>query len=230
MPFVAKTFPGLDSDGKVKKSIKLSRSEKKQLAVVEKKQKEIAEEQTNAVLSGQVSIWDMPAFPNKTRPCNFTPQNLRDALTEYETTPDNIVDVLDRRGIRVDTFYDLLSIFPEIREVYELSRAHKSVQYAKVAQNIYQGDIPETFFEIDKNGCKRLSMAGIRYLRDKAEIQLRFAEIHETGSFVRRSQVETKSMNLNVNANIDIDPSSINSMNPNDILGALFQGGKSVSK
>lgn len=154
------------------------------------------------------SVWSLQAFPRNTKPLKCSPAQVKAAIDEYAESADSIVDLLKKHKIRYITFFDLLDLYPEIRSAYLDAQKKKAHQYGSEAVSIYNKEIPESFYEIDRFGCKRLSMAGIRYLENKHQAKLTHARIHENGTFndVSKSEsrvlMESRGVQININAEL----------------------------
>lgn len=164
-----------------------------------------------------VSIYDMEEWPGQhSNKLPFTPKDIKEVITLYSETKKPIRQIIEEKGIRYSTFCDLLCNYPTVCDDYLRAQKNKALIYSDNAQEIYENEIPEQFFEQTTTGTK-LSMAGIKYMKDKYEARMRQAEIHETGSFVRKTQIESKS--LNVNANVTVSPDQLDNLSASALLG-----------
>lgn len=177
-------------------------------------------------LPENTSIFDLPRFPQSTRPIECTPADVRKALHEYATTIDTIDKVLKRNNIRIGTFYQsILAQYEEIRQRYLHARQNKAQLYGAKAQDIFE-ELPDRseFYTYDKTGNKCLSTAGVRFLELRHQSMLKQAQIHETGSFVPASKQETinRSINFGVNLQGNLPEGfDLSNAGPEDMLSVL---------
>lgn len=145
----------------------------------------------------QKSIWNEKKFPSKTRPISFSPQKLYNALVEYSNTTLDLAKTLDNHKIETNTFWKLARDYPEISASYLAARRHKAHQYGAAALHIWE-QIPDNpmFYQADRFGNMSLTSAAVRYMEVKSAQYHRFAQIHETNSYVPVSKQETVNKNL----------------------------------
>lgn len=150
------------------------------------------------------SIWAQIKFPSATKPYKFTPQQLKQALTEYSNNIQAIDTVLEDHKITVNTFFMLLGLFPEINETYLAAQRLKARKYGEAALKLWDS-LPNNpvFYQADRDGNQVLTAAAVRYLEVKSTQYHRFAQIHETGTFVPVSKAETTNRNLSLQVNLN---------------------------
>jgi len=180
--------------------------------------------------SAENSIFNQPVFPHATNKITCTPADVRNMLHDYADSIDTIDVLLQKHGIRLGTFYrTLLTQYDEIRQMYLSAQKLKAARYGDAAKKLWDA-IPDNpvFYVHDRDGHKSLSNAAVQYLRVKSDAMLRFAQIHETGSFVPASKQESVTRNFNVGVNLTGKlPADIDISTPDAILGALKSRGKS---
>lgn len=171
------------------------------------------------------SIFNQPTFPYRTRPVDFTPKQVRDALIEFSDCTTPLKTVLTNRKITVDTFYTIIRTYPEVNEFYTYARRKKADRYSEELQKVWEG-LPEEeeLYVYDKEGNKSLSSAAAQYLRYKSDNLNRLSQIAETGSYIPISKQETTNRHLSLGVQIqgklpaDFD---LGSANPETLLAAL---------
>lgn len=197
---------------------------KDSVAAYENQEQELSQAQTlpdAPEVNRAVSLYDLPKFPAATKCYRFTPGDLKKLLEEYTETVTPLETLCAKYGIKPATWWLLVREYPELRRDYQAATRAKASQYGKVAVELYTSEIPSEFYEVDKFGCTKLSMAGIQYIKNKHEAMIRQAQIHETGTYVQKSRVESQNLNVSVNANVELDPKSIHGSRLDDLLSAF---------
>lgn len=173
------------------------------------------------------SIFNQPEFPYNTKKYQFTPKQLREALIEYENTVDSIDKVLIRNKVKPHSFFKIAGQYEEIRQRYDLAQRRKSRKYGEKCLNLWE-KLPDQneFYTYDREGNKCLSTAGVRYLEVKSQMMLRFAQVHETGSFVPVSKQENINKNLTFGVTVHgkiPDGFDLSQNSPVDLIDVLKQ-------
>lgn len=173
----------------------------------------------------EVSIWEQPEFPHKTNKIQFTPQDLKNALREYESTTKPIAKILKDRGIKAHTFFKLVGVYPEIGQYYLSAQKSKAHQYGSACMELWE-QLPEdpAFYQVDRDGNKSLSTAGVRYLEVKSTMMLKQAQIHESGSYIPVSKQETLNKNLSIGVNLSgkiPDDFDLSTAQPEDLINLI---------
>jgi hypothetical protein len=132
-----------------------------------------------------------------------TPSQMAAMLLDYEQSSDPLPEICDRHKITYRSFWELHNAYPEVKQAYVQARQRKAWVYTAEAQKATV--IPEKAYEVDKNGCTRLSMAAIRAQEFKSNVYLRIAEIAELRTHVTRTQTETRNVSVNVNVSATLD-------------------------
>lgn len=161
------------------------------------------------------SIWNRKAFPSATKQFKrLTPTKLKNALDRYSQNTEPLLATLSKAGCTQRDWYTLRQIYPEIESEYQLARSRKAKAYGDAALDLYQQPIPAEFFETSR-GDTKLSNAGMTYLRDKAHILLRHAQIAETGSYVERRQIDQRS--VAITAHVELTMAQLEGMSLEDL-------------
>jgi len=175
------------------------------------------------------SVFLLPRFPkvlNEEHTCvasqvEITPDALMAFLDYYRSSVDMLDLCFSKFGLSSKTFYLLCHRYPEVTAAYDAARRQKAQTYAAEAYRIYQDKIPSDFYEEGALGGVKLSNAGIKYMKDKADINLKMARICENGSFNDRSEVATKSMSVNMN--INLSPEELSKLPLDALMGLHSQ-------
>ena len=158
-----------------------------------------------------ISVWKLKTFPSRTKRYKVTPRKIKNLIEVYGDTTKSIANLLIERKIRSGTFFELIGTYPEIRTEYESARARKCHQHGSAALDLYiDTDIPDICCEYGDDGKKRLTSAGANYLKNKAMIYMRHAEISEAGTYRQRAAIDARTINVSdnrqvVNQDIHID-------------------------
>jgi hypothetical protein len=154
-------------------------------------------------------IWSKPVFPARTKPYSFTPWMLFCALQAYADSTDTQSDVFAAFGIESMAFNDLARRYPEIDDFHRQARRLKARKFGELAQKT-TGSLPEEIelYQFDKDGNKSLTNAAAAFIKTKAEMALKIAKYHETGSFIETTRAEN--INRNVTFNVTGKPSDFN--------------------
>jgi len=175
------------------------------------------------------SIFLLPRFPkvlNEEHTCTpnqvqITPQQLLSFLDYYRSSADMLATCFTTFGLCDKTFYLLCHRYPEVQAAYHEARRQKAQVFAAKAYRIYEDEIPAEFYEEGAQGGSKLSTAGIKYMKDKADMNLRMAKICENGSFNDRTEVASKS--VNVNMNINMSPEELSKLPLDALMGLHSQ-------
>ena len=154
-------------------------------------------------------IWSKPVFPARTKPYSFTPMQLFMALQLYADTTDTQSDIFAMYGVESIAFNDLARRYPEIDNFHRQARQLKARKFGELAHKSIT-DIPEDdcLYQSDKDGGKVLTNAAATIMKTRAEMALKIAKYHETGSFV--DMTKTENINRNVSVHVTGKPSDFN--------------------
>jgi hypothetical protein len=172
----------------------------------------------------QDTIFQQPEFPYKTNKTKFTPKHLYNMLIEYSQTITTTEDLLDKYGIEYNSFLRVMRVHPEIREAYDSARRLKADAYGQAASKIWQEGISDNpiFYQTDRAGNMTLTAAAVRYMEVKALQYHRFAQIHETGSYVPVSKQESVNRNLSISLSAKIKGDfDLNTASPSDLINVI---------
>lgn len=151
-----------------------------------------------------IDFFDSTVFPvNPSKPgtkYHCTPPMMRDMLLEYEQSSDTLPEICHKHHITYRSFWELHDNYPEVKAAYIKARQRKAWIYTAEAQKATI--IPASAYEIDKNGCTRMSMAAVRAQEFKANTMLRIAEIAELGTHITRTQIDNRNVSININTNV----------------------------
>ena len=174
--------------------------------------------------NASISIFDQPSFPQVTKPVSFTPQQLLSFFDDYATTTKTLAELEAKYGIDHKSMYDLATRYDEIYQCYRHAQKAKSQLMADAAAKDLESlpDTPEIYQTDRVSGQRVLTSAGARLLEAKSNFKRWRAVALETGTFVPRQQVESKSINVTANYTGQLfgefDPSE---MDPSKLINAI---------
>ena len=155
--------------------------------------------ETNSELWEKTGILLQPAFPpTRTKPIQFSPENLYNAILQWAYSPKTWIQCCTDNNVRQSTADVVTEMYQEIRVLKERARKLHALQYVHKAQECTENP-PEEAYIVDKWGNRQLSQSWVTYNRDRNQVYLRLAQIHETGTTVERHQVQQETVNYNVN-------------------------------
>jgi hypothetical protein len=146
-----------------------------------------------------IDIWACEVFPQPYKGPAYacTPKDVRELLEDYEDNPEPLPSLTGKHHVAYRTFWELIERFPQVNARYVQARQRKAWQYSAYAQKGVD-DIPPEAYEVDKNGCSKLSVAYVRLMEIRERNRIRMAEIHESGTHIQRTQTENRNINVNV--------------------------------
>jgi hypothetical protein len=171
----------------------------------------------------QDTIFQQPEFPHTTNKISFTPITVYNMLLEYSQTVTTLEDLFVKYHVDVNRFFKFLRVYPEINEAYDIARRRKADAYGQAASKIWDtiSDNP-IFYQADREGNPVLTPAAVRYMEVKSLQYHRFAQIHETGSYVPVSKQENVNKNLSINLSAKIKGNfDLNTASPSDLINVI---------
>ena len=100
----------------------------------------------------------------------------------------------------------MLEKYGELLERHRTCLTRKAKEYNQAAIDLYLDNIPDMFIEVDRFGVKKLSGPGVKYMRDKSDMLMKQAAIHDRERYGDKQQIDLKSRSVNVNINRDLKP------------------------
>jgi len=159
--------------------------------------------------------WTWPYFPaliNKgdsgcgPKKYAINPALVKEAFDRYASSVKSMVIICKELGIDYVRLFELMSRYPVVHGHYLMSQRIKAHQYGSKASDIWDDkNIPAYCWERDKSGALKLSMSGVRYLEGRSSHYMRQAEVHETGTYVQKTQIESKNLNVNLNTRLNTE-------------------------
>ena len=150
------------------------------------------------------SVWELEAFDDVRdfdaygKKFEIKPKELKACFEEYGSTAKSIIKILKERGCGYDVLSTLMNRFPDVRNAYEAAKRQKVEALGENVLGMVEAELPEQYWEYDKNGNKKPSSGGVRWMEKRIEYMLRMAAVYETGSFVESKRVDSRNMNVNV--------------------------------
>lgn len=169
------------------------------------------------------TIFQQPEFPYKTNKTKFTPKTVYNMLLEYSQTVTTLEDLFTKYHVDINRFFKYLRVYPEINEAYAIARRLKADAYGQAASKIWDkiSDNP-IFYQADREGNPVLTPAAVRYMEVKSLQYHRFAQIHETGSYVPVSKQENVNRNLSINLSAKIKGDfDLDTASPADLINVI---------
>ncbi len=159
--------------------------------------------------TGKISIWSMDYFPYTWQPYSFTPQQLKAAIIEYSDSPTSINKICNNNNVPYKGFWDMVEKYPEARDLWQSAFTRKAKEYNKQALELYSDETPPDWAKdttVTSGGAEstRWSGAAVQFMRNKADLLMRQAVIHDRATYGDKQTVEMTTTNRNINANISI--------------------------
>ena len=161
---------------------------------------------------GAISILDADHFPSKTRPIEFTPQQLQDMLVAYSKYRGSIVKCCEQYSIDIHTFYGLCRTYPEIKQLYSTAQEERAELMADETLDIADSGDDDILMNVSKNGNEVFApnMAAVR--RDELRIKARqyLMGKYNNDKYGDKTKVEQSVRSVNIHAHTLLpDPGSI---------------------
>jgi hypothetical protein len=215
-------------DAQSVESSPIDQNQIKSLSVVSNQKKILSEQPEEE--ENPDSIWLQERFPQTTRPIEFTPIQLKQAILDFGNSDTNLTTLLKNKSIDKDTFFKLIGLYSEIAEAYSVARSRKADIFGEKVVDIWDG-MPEDeeLYVFDKDGNKSLSTAAASYLKAKSDNMMRIAQFHETKSFVPASKQEINQRTIGVTITGRLPEGfDLTNAQPGDLIDAIKGRAKRV--
>ena len=158
----------------------------------------------------EISIFNEPIFPSKTKPYNFTPAQLKDMLIEYSQYKGNIRALCESHRIDNHSFFMLCRTYPEIESFYSVCQANRAEYMAAETIEIADSGDDDVIMNVDRAGNEYFQPNMAKVRRDELRIKQRnyILSKYNREKYGDKQVIESTSKSFHLHAHTVLPPVS----------------------